>query len=284
MSASREVLLEIEDLHVHRGEAHVLQGVDLAVRAHQVTALLGRNGAGKTTTLLAVLGLLPGRGRVRLDGEDVLGEPTARLVRRGIGYVPEDREVFTGLTVEENLRLAARTPEANDRIDRVHELFPALLERRKQRAGTLSGGQQQMLAIARALLNPNRLLLVDEPTKGLAPVVVADVVQALQRAAEETTVLLVEQNLRVAERLASDVVVLDHGRVAHRGSMAELFVDAERTARLLGVSNAGDAGAPRPTSAPHTAAPHISAPHTSAPDTSAPDTSAPRTSAPGATA
>lgn len=233
---SDQPLLELTDLNVHRGEAHVLQGVDFTVRPHRVTALLGRNGAGKTTTLLAVLGLLPGRGGIRFEGEEILGEKTARLVRRGIGYVPEDREVFTALTVEENLRLAARTPEAVERLDRVHELFPDLLARRKQRAGSLSGGQQQMVAIARALLNPNRLLLVDEPTKGLAPVVVTDVVHALEKAAQETTVLLVEQNLRVAERLATDVVVLDHGRVVHRGGMAELFADQELCSRLLGVS------------------------------------------------
>ncbi len=233
----RHPLLEVADLHVHRGEAHVLQGVDLAVRPHRVTALLGRNGAGKTTTLLAILGLLPARGRVRFGGEDVLDERTHDRVRRGIGYVPEDREVFAGLTVEENLRLAARTPEAGDRLDRVHELFPDLLARRKQRAGSLSGGQQQMVAIARALLNPNRLLLVDEPTKGLAPVVVAEVVDALHRAATETTVLLVEQNLRVAERLATDVVVLDHGTVVHRGDMAKLFADQARVSALLGVSS-----------------------------------------------
>ena len=232
---SEEPLLEVADLHVHRGDAHVLQGVSLQVRPHRVTALLGRNGAGKTTTLLALLGLLPATGRVRYGGRDVLGERTARLVRQGIGYVPEDREVFTALTVEENLRLAARTPEAVERLDRVHELFPDLLARRAQRAGTLSGGQQQMVAIARALLNPNRLLLVDEPTKGLAPVVVGDVVRALEKAAEETTVLLVEQNLRVAERLATDVVVLDHGTVVHRGGMAELFADRERVSALLGV-------------------------------------------------
>ena len=233
-----EPLLQVEDLHVSRGDAHVLQGVSLEVRPHRVTALLGRNGAGKTTTLLALLGLLPATGRVRLEGQDVLGHKTARLVRRGIGYVPEDREVFTQLTVEENLRLAARTPPAAERLDRVHELFPDLLARRAQRAGSLSGGQQQMVAIARALLNPNRLLLVDEPTKGLAPVVVGDVVRALAKAAEETTVLLVEQNLRVAERLATDVVVLDHGTVVHSGSMAELFADRDRTSALLGVSRA----------------------------------------------
>jgi branched-chain amino acid transport system ATP-binding protein len=232
-------LLELHDLHVHRGQAHVLQGVDFVVRPHRVTALLGRNGAGKTTTLLAVLGLLPGRGSVRFDGEQVLGQRTPRLVRRGIGYVPEDREIFSSLTVEENLKLAARTPEAAGRLERVHELFPDLHSRRRQRAGTLSGGQQQMVAIARALLNPNRLLLVDEPTKGLAPVVVRDVVAALERVAEETTVLLVEQNLRVAERLATDVVVLDHGAVVHRGGMAELFADPDRVSRLLGVAAPG---------------------------------------------
>ncbi|WP_345710926.1 ABC transporter ATP-binding protein [Kineococcus glutinatus] len=249
--AAAPPVLEVHDLHVRRGGAHVLQGVDLAVHPHRVTALLGRNGAGKTTTLLAVLGLLPGTGRVRLDGEDVLGVPTARLVRRGIGYVPEDREVFGALTVAENLRLAARTPQAAERLDRVHELFPDLRQRHRQRAGTLSGGQQQMLAIARALLNPNRLLLVDEPTKGLAPAVVADVVAALQRAAAETTVLLVEQNLRVARQLAGDVVVLDHGRVAHRGDAAGLFADPGRVAALLGVS--GPPGPPGPPGGARTA-------------------------------
>ena len=228
-------LLELDNVHVSRGDAHVLQGVSMEVIPNRVTALLGRNGAGKTTTLLAILGLLPTTGRVRYDGEDLLGKKTARRVRLGIGYVPEDREVFTALTVEENLRLAARTPEAADRLDRVHELFPDLLARRAQRAGTLSGGQQQMVAIARALLNPNRLLLVDEPTKGLAPVVVRDVVRALEQAAEETTVLLVEQNLRVAQRLATDVVVLDHGTVAHRGAMAQLFADRALVSSLLGV-------------------------------------------------
>lgn len=235
---TEQPLLELTDLHVHRGEAHVLQGVSLAVRPSRVTALLGRNGAGKTTTLLAVLGLLPGRGSVRYDGVEVLGQRTASLVRRGIGYVPEDREVFTALTVQENLQLAARTPEAVDRLDLVHELFPDLHTRRRQRAGTLSGGQQQMVAIARALLNPNRLLLVDEPTKGLAPVVIRDVVAALEKVAEQTTVLLVEQNLRVAERLATDVVVLDHGTVVHRGDMAELFADPTRVSTLLGVAAA----------------------------------------------
>ena len=230
--------LRVDDLHVHRGEAHVLHGLSFTVAANRVTALLGRNGAGKTTTLLAILGLLPGTGSVTVDGEQLLGMPTHRIVASGIGYVPEDREVFSELTVAENLKLAARTPEATGRMDLVHDVFPILHDRRAQAAGTLSGGQQQMLAIARALLNPNRLLLVDEPSKGLAPAVVIDVVEALERAAAETTILLVEQNLRVAHRLASDVVVLDHGTVVHDGGMADLFADEALTQRYLGVSGA----------------------------------------------
>ncbi len=232
-------LLAVRELHVRRGEAHVLHGVDFDVAPNRVTALLGRNGAGKTTTLLALMGLLPGHGDVTLEGRQLLGMGTPELVRLGIGYVPEDREVFSQLTVRENLRLAARTPEATGRLDLVHDLFPELARRAGQRAGTLSGGQQQMVAIARALLNPNRLLLVDEPTKGLAPIVITEVVEALERATADTTVLLVEQNLRVAERLATDAVVLDDGRTVYRGAMADLLADAETTRRHLGVSTAG---------------------------------------------
>lgn len=233
----REPILVVEDLHTHRGEAHVLQGVSFAVAPLRVTAILGRNGAGKTTTLMTIMGLLRGRGRVRLDGQDVLGIPTHELVRRGVGYVPEDREVFTQLTVLENLRLASRTPEAEERLERVYELFPELLQRSKQRAGTLSGGQQQMVAVARALLNPNRLLLIDEPTKGLAPIVVSNLVAALERVVTETTVLLVEQNLRVAAKLATDALVLDHGTIVFSGPMADLLADDRMTHQYLGVSS-----------------------------------------------
>jgi branched-chain amino acid transport system ATP-binding protein len=199
-----------------------------------VTALLGRNGVGKTTTLRAVLGLVPrSRGTVALEEEDVTRLSTYAVVRRGVGYVPEDRDVFSGLTVEENLRLAERNGHA--RYDLVHDLFPELRERARQRAGTLSGGQQQMVAIARALLNENRLLLVDEPTKGLAPALVTDVAAALERAAELATIVLVEQNLQVVQRVARDVVVLDGGRVVHAGSAAELLGDPDHVRRLLGV-------------------------------------------------
>ena len=230
--------LEAVDLHVYLGESHVLQGVSFSVAREGVTALLGRNGVGKTTTLRALMGLVPrSRGRVEIGGEDVTRLPTHAIVRRGVGYVPEDRDVFAGLTVDENLRLAVRG--GNGRYDLVYELFPELRERGGQRAGTLSGGQQQMVAIARALLNDNALLLIDEPTKGLAPALVTDVAVALERAAELTTILLVEQNLGVARRVAEHVVVLDGGRVVHEGAAGDLFASPERIQQLLGVHGAG---------------------------------------------
>lgn len=228
----------MKDLHVYLGQSHVLQGVSFTVRDGGVTALLGRNGVGKTTTLRAILGLVGRRGTVRYEGEDLTSLATHRIVRRRVGYVPEDRDIFAGLTVEENLRLAERDPEP--RYDLVYDLFPELDKRGGQRAGTLSGGQQQMLAIARALLNDNRLLLVDEPTKGLAPALVADVAHVLERLSELTTVLLVEQNLGVVRRIAHDAVVLDQGRVVHTSDAKELLAQPELVRRLLSVS-AGEA-------------------------------------------
>jgi branched-chain amino acid transport system ATP-binding protein len=226
--------LSVADLHVYLGESHVLQGITFAVARGRVTALLGRNGVGKTTTLRALLGLVPrSRGRVSLGEEDVTELPTHQIVRRGIGYVPEDRDVFAGLTVDENLRLAVRGGKG--RYELVYQLFPELRERGSQKAGTLSGGQQQMVAIGRALLNENELLLVDEPTKGLAPLLVSEVAVALERAAELATVLVVEQNLGVMRRVAKDVVVLDGGRVVHAGDAAELFAEPRKVQELLGV-------------------------------------------------
>jgi branched-chain amino acid transport system ATP-binding protein len=241
-AAGPRPLIEIRDLHVYRGEAHILQGVGFEVRPNQVTALLGRNGVGKTTTLLAILGLLEPRGEILFDGEEIAGKETHDLVRDlGIGYVPEDREVFSALTVRENLRLAERTKEAAERYRLVYDLFPILEERQQQPAGTLSGGQQQMLAVGRALLNPNRLLLIDEPTKGLAPIIITELVAALKSSLVDTTVLLVEQNLRVAEQLATDTIVLDEGRVVFTGAVDDLLGDPELTNRYLGVSTAGGA-------------------------------------------
>jgi branched-chain amino acid transport system ATP-binding protein len=229
-------LLSIRDLHVYLGQSHVLQGVSFDVPEGGVTALLGRNGVGKTTTLRAILGLVDRRGSVRFGETELAGMATHRIVRRSVGYVPEDRDVFTGLTVAENLRLAER--DAEPRYDLVYELFPELEQRAQQRAGTLSGGQQQMVAIARALLNDNRVLLVDEPTKGLAPALVAEVARVLERLAELTTVLLVEQNLGVVRRLARDAVVLDQGRVVYRGDAQELLDQPELVRRTLSVGHA----------------------------------------------
>ncbi len=235
MSAvATRTLLSVSDLHVYLGQSHVLQGVSFDVPEGGVTALLGRNGVGKTTTLRAILGLVHRRGSVTLDGDELTSLPTHRIVQRRVGYVPEDRDVFTGLTVAENLRLAERDEEP--RYDLVYDLFPDLKARGAQRAGTLSGGQQQMLSIARALLNDNRVLLVDEPTKGLAPALVADVAHVLERLAELTTVLLVEQNLGVVRRIARDAIVLDQGRVVHMGDAKELLEQPELVRRLLSVS------------------------------------------------
>jgi branched-chain amino acid transport system ATP-binding protein len=237
VAVETKTLLEVEDLHVNLGQSHVLQGVSFTVREGGVTALLGRNGVGKTTTLRAILGLVGRRGIVTLAGEDLTSLATHRIVRRRVGYVPEDRDIFAGLTVEENLRLAER--DSDPRYDLVYDLFPELRQRAAQRAGTLSGGQQQMVAIARALLNDNRLLLVDEPTKGLAPALVADVARVLERLSELTTVLLVEQNLGVVRRIAEVVVVLDQGRVVHAGGAQELLAQPELVRRLLSVSAGG---------------------------------------------
>jgi branched-chain amino acid transport system ATP-binding protein len=228
-------LLTVADLRVDFGGTQILQGVTFEVPRAGITAMLGRNGVGKTTTLRAMIGEVPATGRVEIDGRSILGRPTHTLVADGIGYVPEDRRVFGGLSVAENLRLAERTDTPDYRT--AYQLFPELKQRARQRAGTLSGGQQQMLALARVLINPNRLLLVDEPTKGLAPKVVGEVVEALRRAAEAVPVLLVEQNLAAVRRLADQAVVLAAGRVVWRGPGADLLADADRTRTLLGVGS-----------------------------------------------
>ncbi|MDP9106045.1 MAG: ABC transporter ATP-binding protein [Candidatus Eremiobacteraeota bacterium] len=232
-------LLDVRDLNVYFGESHILQGVSFAVRRGGITGLLGRNGVGKTTTLRGILGLVPRTGSAVFDGDETVKLATHEIVRRGVAYVPEDRDVFAGLTVEENLRLAERAG-APLRYDLVYELFPELKQRAAQKAGTLSGGQQQMVALARALLNgDNRILLVDEPTKGLAPLVVRHVVDALRRAAEVATILLVEQNLSVAHSLVRDVVVLDQGRVSFTGDVEQLMGDPALARKHLGLAAAG---------------------------------------------
>lgn len=226
-------LLEIEGLHARVDASEVLHGVSMTARRNAVTVLLGRNGVGKTSTLRTVMGLMSGSGSIRLDGREILGMRPHRIARLDVGYVPENRDVFHDLTIAENLRLAERTRDPDYAL--VHELFPELQERSRQRAGTLSGGQQQMVSVARALLNRNKLLLIDEPTKGLSPRLVTEVVHVLERVVSVATVVLVEQNLAAARRLADDVVVLAEGAVAATGTAAAVFADEGRLRGLLGV-------------------------------------------------
>lgn len=232
MSAA-EPILTVEGLRCSIAGQQVVEEVTFTVPATGITAVLGRNGVGKTSTLRGILGLIQRRGAVTLAGERIDGMPTHRIVQRGVGYVPEDREIFSKLTVAENLALAERQREP--RREFVAELFPDLVQRRDQVAGTLSGGQQQMVSVARALLNDNRILLVDEPTKGLAPKIVTEVADALQEASKTVPILLVEQNLEVVRRLAGDAIVIGGGRVVHTGTANEILDDDELTRRLLGV-------------------------------------------------
>ncbi|QOC25291.1 ABC transporter ATP-binding protein [Microbacterium hominis] len=227
-------ILTVSHLSASIAGQQVVEDVSFQVPATGITAVLGRNGVGKTSTIRGILGLISRRGEVTLAGERIDTLPTYRIVQRGVGYVPEDREVFAALTVAENLALAER--DKNPRREFVAELFPDLVARRGQLAGTLSGGQQQMVSVARALLNENRILLVDEPTKGLAPKIVGEVAQALQEAAKIVPILLVEQNLDVVRRLADDAIVIAGGRVVHTGKAREILDDDALTTRLLGVS------------------------------------------------
>jgi branched-chain amino acid transport system ATP-binding protein len=250
-----EALLELAGVHTHIGAYHILHGVDLAVPAGEVTMLLGRNGAGKTTTLRTIMGLwAASAGSVVFDGRQIGGPAAAaqgksdaavrtpEIAGRGIAYVPENMGIFADLSVAENMLLAARGARTVDRLDTkrlewLFGLFPALKKFWLYPAGKLSGGQKQMLAIARAMIEPRRLLLIDEPSKGLAPAIVQNLIAALRELKRTaTTVLLVEQNFQVAKALGDRVAVMDDGRVVHRGAMAELADDEALQHRLLGLS------------------------------------------------
>ena len=224
-------MLRLSHVSAQIGTSSILHDVTFTVPRNDVTVVVGRNGVGKTTTLRSILGLNVTTGVIEFDGQDISSMDTHQIVRLGIAYVPEDRDVFKGLTVAENLRLAER-PTSPHRYDLVHDLFPELKTRSRQLAGSLSGGQQQMLSLARGLLNVNALMLIDEPTKGLAPRVVSEVVEVLKRASEVSTMVMVEQNLAVAKTLAGHVVAMTEGRVAVEGSPDILNDDAKVTSLL----------------------------------------------------
>jgi branched-chain amino acid transport system ATP-binding protein len=231
-------MLTVEGLHAHYGRAHVLQGVSLELAAGEVTVLLGRNGAGKSTTMKALIGLVaPSAGRVVLGGRDVAGLEPHAIARMGMGYVPEERRIFTDLSVMENLevgRQAARDGRAAWTAERLFGLFPNLGRMRQRAGGRMSGGEQQMLAIARTLMGNPSVLLLDEPSEGLAPVIVEEMAAAvLELRREGVTVLLAEQNLHFAARVAGRAAVIETGRIVWSGTMAELEADeAARVAYL----------------------------------------------------
>lgn len=231
-------LLEVQDIHTFIGQFHILQGVSLTVPEGSITAVLGRNGAGKTTTLKSILGLTPPRrGKVVLAGQEIQGRPAYEIAAMGVGYVPEHRAIFTDLTVAENLRIAERRRgDLERKAEFIFGLFPDLKRLYRLPGGHLSGGQQQMLAIARALVPDNRLLLIDEPSEGLAPILIQELMEAIRRLSEEVTVVLVEQNFQMASQLADRYVIIDDGRSVRSGPMSELLGDEETVRRYLGAA------------------------------------------------
>jgi branched-chain amino acid transport system ATP-binding protein len=231
-------LLEVRDVHTYIGQFHILQGVTVTVPQGTITALLGRNGAGKTTTLKTILGLTPPRqGQVILDGREIQGLRSFDIAALGIGFVPEHRAIFRDLSVAENLAIAERKKgDLARKEDLIYGLFPDLKRLIKLGGDHLSGGQQQMLAIARALVADNKLLLIDEPSEGLAPVLIEQMIAAIHQLSAETTVLLVEQNFVVASQLAQHYVIIEEGRSVKSGNMADLVNDRATIHRYLGAA------------------------------------------------
>ena len=231
-------LLSVEDIHTFIGQFHILEGVSIEVPANSITALLGRNGAGKTTSLRSIIGLNPpSRGAIRFQGKVISGQRAFEIAQLGIGYVPDYRAIFRQLTVEENLQIAERQKGDLDRKKAfILALFPDLGRLYAWPGGQLSGGQQQMLAIARALVPDNQLLLIDEPSEGLAPVIIEQLMAAIRQLSGQTTVLLVEQNFRVARVLADRYVIVEDGRSVHSGLMADLAGDQALINRYLGAA------------------------------------------------
>ena len=238
MQNQSDNILTVKDIHTFIGQFHILEGVSVTVPRNSITVLLGRNGAGKTTTLKSILGLTPPRlGAVTFDGQEIQGKRAFDIAAMGIGYVPEHRAIFRDLSVEENLRIAEREKgDLERRADFIFGLFPDLKRLYKLPGNHLSGGQQQMLAIARALVADNHLLLIDEPSEGLAPILIEQVMEAIEELSTTTTILLVEQNFIMASQLGEYYYIIDDGQTVHSGEMAALVDDAELVKRYLGAS------------------------------------------------
>ncbi|MCP4168905.1 MAG: ABC transporter ATP-binding protein [Chloroflexi bacterium] len=231
-------LLSVQGIHTFIGQFHILEGVTVDVPKGDIVALLGRNGAGKTTTLKSILGITPpSQGRVLFDGEEIQGRRAFEIADMGIGFVPEHRAIFRDLSVAENLKIAERNKgELAQKEDLIFSLFPDLKRLIKLPGTNLSGGQQQMLAVARALVPDNRLLLIDEPSEGLAPVIIEQMIEAIKQLSAETTVLLVEQNFIVASHLAESYVIIEEGQSVKNGKMSDLTEDKETIHRYLGAA------------------------------------------------
>lgn len=231
-------ILQVQNIHTYIGQFHILEGVNLNVKPQSITAILGRNGAGKTTTLRSIMGLTPIKeGSILFEGRNISKMRSFRVAQLGIGYVPEHRAIFRDLSVAENLQIAERKRgDFANRADFIFDLFPDLKRLYRMSGGSLSGGQQQMLAIARALVPENRLLLIDEPSEGLAPVIIESMMHAIQQLSAHTTVVLVEQNFRMASQLAETYVIIEEGQTAATGNMADLAADEALIHRYLGAA------------------------------------------------
>ncbi|WP_427184555.1 ABC transporter ATP-binding protein [Bordetella bronchialis] len=240
MTEASTALLQVEDLHAHYGKSHVLHGVNLRMRGGEVVSLVGRNGSGRSTTMKTIMGLVaPSAGRILLKGRDLAGARPYAICRAGIAYVPEEREVFANLTVDENLRMGEQPPVPGAHrwtVEQMFDYFPRLKERRNTKAGSMSGGEQQMLTICRSLLGNPLVILVDEPTEGLAPKLVAQVAECIQDMQRKgVSVLLVEQKLAIALKVSTRVFVMGHGRIVYEGTPAELSANEALVSQWLAV-------------------------------------------------
>ncbi len=231
-------ILTVDGIHTFIGQFHILEGVSAEVESNSITVLLGRNGAGKTTTLRSIMGLnSPSEGTITFQDQRIDGKRAFDIAQMGIGYVPDYRAIFRQLSVDENLRIAERKQgDLERKRDFIFEIFPDLAKLYHWPGGQLSGGQQQMLAVARALVPDNKLLLVDEPSEGLAPVIIEQMMAAIRQLSGQTTVLLVEQNFQVAKQLADSYVIIEDGKSVHQGAMADLVQDQELINRYLGAA------------------------------------------------